>query len=110
MIGFFKRFTHNKEDFRLMIVPSSFSKNYASYKYSANGGKRWKFIYHAVPPSPANEKWKWMPLFIKVVTYSKIVKTKDFDSYQKVLDYEKSQRKIYLDGKKSQRKFFLFKK
>lgn len=103
MWPFRKKFNHNPEDFRLEIVESWFSEDYVEFRYSANGGKSWKNIYHANPPFLGNidYDWKWETLTYELGSGDFRAERERFSSYQKILDYEKEQEKKYYEGQES---------
>ena len=87
---FHRPFSHDIKYFRLMITTYPFNKNFFSFKYSANGGKSWKYIYHV---KETESGVRWEPFSDKRISYSFSMNiSKNFSSYQKILDFEKSER------------------
>lgn len=108
---FSKSFNHNPKDFMLMITPSPVGDNMVSFKYSANGGKTWKYVYQS-RVSPKGLIWE--PFAIKSLSYAYSVKMcKNFSSYQQILNFEKIEREKYnnwLSQSKKKSKVQKFKK
>lgn len=98
-------FTHNPEDFKLRIVPSWFSKDYVELEYSANGGKTWKRIYCAAAPffGSIDYDWKWEPLHYRLGNGDFTYEKEKFSSYQKIIDFEKSEEIRYQKGVEEQK-------
>lgn len=103
MWPFRKKFNHNPEDFKLKVVESWFSEDWVEFMYTANGGKSWKKIYRAESPflGHIDCDWKWSPLTYRLGDGDFRAEKERFSSYQKILDYEKEQEKIYYEGQES---------
>lgn len=100
MWPFRKKFNHNPEDFQLKVVEAWYSKTRIAFKYTANGGKSWKYIHHANPPflGHIDYNWEWEVLTYNLGNGDFSSEKQKFSSYQKILDYEKEQEKIYYEG------------
>jgi hypothetical protein len=104
---FHRQFTHDQKDFRLLITPSPSEKGQITFKYSANGGGSWKYIYHA-KETPQGLKWQFFS--IKSTSYSYSVRIgKNFCSYQKILDFERLEKSKYESWTKSKKRFLSLK-
>lgn len=103
MWPFKKKFNHNPEDFQLRIVEAWYSKNRIAFEYTANGGQSWKTIKHANPPflGHIDYDWEWEDLTYSLGSGDFSFEKEKFSSYQKILDYEKEQEKIYYEGQES---------
>jgi hypothetical protein len=95
-------FTHDPNSFRLMITSSPKNKNLVAFKYSANGGRNWKYIYHA---QQDGHRYIWEPFTIKSISYAYSVRMSNkFSSYQRILDFEKEEKEKYDNWNNSQSK------
>jgi hypothetical protein len=99
------KFCHNPEMFCLRIVPSWFSSDYIHYKYTANGGLKWKYIHCACEPSYGLDyNWTWDRISHQFKPSSNFDYEKErWSSYQKILDYEAKQWEIFTEGDKKHR-------
>lgn len=96
-----KFLTYYKNDsskYKIKIVKSWFSGTYASFKYSINNGRSWRYVYYASEPSYTDYSY-WHK---EIVSY-KIKKSTDFsnviekwNTYEKVCEYHKQQSDIII--------------
>ena len=104
---FYKPFTHNPEDFKLELE-QSVGGGMVYFRYSANGGKNWKYVYWARKPFLGNidYDWEWTRvsyLCDNLISTSFDYELNKFSSYQKILDYEKAQSEEFDKGNKEHR-------
>jgi len=95
---FYHPFTHNTADFKIKVVESWFSNEYVIFEYSANGGFTWKTIHYASPPNVFQEdSWEYKNLTFSLDENVKNI-LENFNTYQKIIDYEKDQFEKYMQG------------
>lgn len=99
-------FNHNPEDFKLRIVPAWFSNEWIEFEYTANGGRSWKRVHGAYAPflGHVDYDWKWEPVHYKLGNGNFDHEKEKFSSYQKILDYERSEEETYYKGMEEQKK------
>ena len=96
---FYKPFNHNPEDFRLKLE-QSYSGGMVYFKYSANGGRNWRYVYWSQSPfcGHVDSNWSW-----ERVSYSSDnlgpnsfdYELNKFSSYQKIIDFEKPHKQEF---------------
>jgi hypothetical protein len=93
--------------FEIEVVPSWFSKDYVSFRYTNNGGITWNNVKEACKPylDHIDYDWTW-----EDVTYRLNVYEPDFShelekwgSIEKIEAWHKSEREIYEMGNKKVR-------
>jgi len=96
---FYHPFTHNPDDFKIKVVESWFSDKYVCFRYSANGGFSWKTINYAMPPflNHIDYDWEYKSFAVSLDRYIEST-LRNFNTYQKIIDYEKDQFKKYKQG------------
>lgn len=98
-------FIHNLEDFIISYETWEFYKENYYPIYSTNGGRNWKYIYHAKDPflGSLNYDWEWEKIWYKVYT-TPITKLKEkFPTYQSILDFENNEKKKFHEGDSNHR-------
>lgn len=104
MLNFLKRlnpfrFTHDTSKFKLNVSRSSFSSDYVCFKYSGNGGIIWKTIHRcSSDPDILWGYYKWEDLTYSLGSGKFDYEKNKFSSYQKILDYEKIQKEMYINN------------
>ncbi len=106
---FYKPFTHNPDDFKLELE-QSYGGGMVYFRYSANGGRNWKYVYWSQKPFLGDMDYDW--LWERVSYLSNNLKEdsftyelNQFSSYQKILDYEKQQEQEFEKGDKEHRAY-----
>ena len=94
---FYKPKTHNPEDFKVRLVPIG---GLIYFEYTANGGKNWDYIYWSSSPFVGSMDYDWEWTRVRYLAgnlheNSFASELNRFSSYQKILDYEKSQREEF---------------
>lgn len=100
-LGFYEpKFTHNPEDFKIRVIPSWFSDDYATFEYSANGGISWRLVKHAEQPiNIFRDNWGWGVLTYKIHKNSTFeYELEKLSSYEKILEYEAREKQILKEG------------
>lgn len=99
----YKKFNHNPKDFIIKFEETWYSEDRVILKYSANGGKSWKYVHHAKPPFLGNidYDWEWETLKFTLGDNDLRREKEKFSSYQKILDYESEQAEIYIKGQET---------
>ena len=97
-----KKVVLNPEDFRLKISKAwSGVSDYIQFEYSTDAGRKWKSIQHASPPlfGSMAYNWEWTSLVYELKEGNKFLDEKrQFNTYQKILDYEKEEKIKYQEG------------
>ena len=100
---FYHPFTHNPEDFKIELVPRWEGSEYVCYRYTANGGFNWRYVMCSSRPflGCLNYDWDWEILSFKLWRDSDSDNVfGNYNTYQKILNHEKSEWNKYLEGQK----------
>lgn len=92
-----KKFIKSQEGkFAVEVIPSWFSKDYVSFRYTNNGGITWHTIYGAHSPylGLIDYDWTWEPVTYKLNLYNPdfSYEFERWGSIEKISEWEKSEK------------------
>lgn len=95
-------FSTDPQDFKLEVVNTWYRGGFVNFKYTANGGLSWKLVHEAHPPlfkHAMDYNWTWEPVSVHLTKTKELGEKKlMFNSYQKILDFEKEQNERLQKG------------
>jgi hypothetical protein len=98
-----KKDLNNPDNFRLKIVPSWFSKEYCTFKYSTNKGRSWNTIYEINQPILSDENWTSGAISYRIGNGDFEAEKIKFGSYEKIKKYHDELEIRYAEKKQERR-------